>query len=92
MEQAHRISVLCDTHAIPILMHLSDNGPCSRTEIYRTVGRNANMPKKLIMLEDAGLIRMDVVGNAGLLSLTDTGRKVARKLRDIESLLSGHRH
>lgn len=34
MTAAHRMSVLCETHAIPILMYLSEHGPSVRTDIY----------------------------------------------------------
>ena len=89
MDQAHHMSVLCDIHAIPILMFLSEHGPCVKSDIYRTVGRNANMPRKLETLEGAGLIAIEDLGFKGVVSLTDLGKKVARELGDIDDLMSG---
>ena len=89
MEQAHHMSVLCDTHTIPILMFLSEHGPCVKSDIYRTVGRNANMPRKLETLESVGLISIEDLGNRGVVSLTDLGERVARELGDIDDLMSG---
>ena len=37
------LSVLCDTHAIPILLYVGEHGRCIKTDIYREVGRPANM-------------------------------------------------
>ena len=84
------LSVLCDTHAIPILRYVGEHGRCIKTDIYREVGRPANMPKKLESLEDSGLIEMEPKGDGRTTAvlLTDTGGRVVKLLRDIESILS----
>ncbi len=84
------LSVLCDTHAIPILLYVGERGRCIKTDIYREVGRHANMPKKLESLEDSGLIEMESAGDGRTTTvlLTDTGDRVVKILRDIESILS----
>ena len=53
------LSVLCDMHAIPILLFVEERGQCIKSDIYREVGRQANMPKKLEILADSGLIDME---------------------------------
>lgn len=85
------LSVLCDTHAIPILLHIDGRGACTKSEIYREVGNNANMPRKLESLADSGLIEMEPKGDGRttMVLLTDTGGRVVKLLRDIESILSG---
>lgn len=84
------LSVLCDTHAIPILLYVGERGRCIKTDIYREVGRHANMPKKLESLEDSGLIEMESAGDGRTTTvlLTDTGDRVVKILRDIDSILS----
>ena len=85
------LSVLCDTHAIPILLYIGEHGCCIKSDIYREVGRPANMPKKLESLEDSGLIEMKSKGDGRTTTvlLTDMGGRVVKILRDIESILSG---
>ena len=84
------LSVLCDTHAIPTLLYVGERGRCIKSDIYREVGRHANMPKKLESLEDSGLIEMESAGDGRTTTvlLTDTGDRVVKILRDIESILS----
>lgn len=84
------LSVLCDTHAIPILLYVGERGQCIKTDIYREVGRPANMPKKLESLEDSGLIELEPKGDGRTTTvlLTDMGGRVVKLLRDIESILS----
>ena len=84
------LSVLCDTHAIPILLYVGEHGQCIKSDIYREVGRPVNMPKKLESLEDSGLIKLEPKGDgrATTVLLTDLGGRVVKILRDIESILS----
>ena len=84
------ISVLCDTHAIPILLYVGERGRCNKTDIYREVGRHANMPKKLESLADSGLIELEPKGDGRTTTvlLTDMGGRVVKLLRDIDSILS----
>lgn len=84
------ISVLCATHAIPILLYVGERGRCNKTDIYREVGRHANMPNKLESLADSGLIELEPKGDGRTTTvfLTDTGDRVVKLLRDIDSILS----
>ena len=84
------LSVLCDTHAIPILLYIGEHGRCIKSDIYREVARHTNMPKKLESLEDSGLIEMEPKGDGRTTTvlLTDMGGRVVKILRDIESILS----
>ena len=90
-EKEHPISVLCDAHVIPMLMFLDDNGPKCKTEIYAAVGRSASMPQKIDRMVSAGLAEVSAVGISEIIGLTELGRSVAGRLRDIDRLmLEGH--
>lgn len=84
------LSVLCDTHAIPILLYIGEHGRCIKSDIYREVARHANMPKKIETLADSGLIELEPSegGRTTTVLLTDMGSRVVKILRDIESILS----
>ena len=86
--QEHPIRVLCDTHTIPMLMFLGDNGPSPKTAIYSAVGRSANMPMKIDRMRDAGLVTIDAIGISEVVGLTDLGRSVAGRLADIDSMMA----
>lgn len=84
------LSVLCDTHVIPILLYLGEHGRCIKSDIYREVARHANMPKKIDVLVDSGLIELEPSegGRTTTIILTDMGGRVVKILRDIESIQS----
>ncbi len=84
------LSVLCDTHAIPILLYIGEHGRCIKSDIYREVARHANMPKKIDALADSGLIELEPSegGRTTTVLLTDMGGRVVKILRDIEAVLS----
>lgn len=84
----HPIQMLADTHIIPMLMFLSKNGPSAKTEVYKAVGRSANMPAKIDRLRDAGLVTVEVVGISEIVGLTDIGGRIAGILADIDALMS----
>ena len=86
--QEHPIRVLCDTHTIPMLMFLGDNGPSPKTAIYSAVGRSSNMPMKIDRMREAGLVTIDAVGISEVVGLTDLGWSVAEKLADIDSMMA----
>ena len=83
--EEHPIMMLCDAHIIPMMMFLRENGPARKTDIYRAVGRSANMPSKIDRMEDAGLVNVDVVGISEIVGLTDLGRSVTDKLAIIDA-------
>ena len=84
----HPIQVLCDTHTIPMLMFLRENGPSTKTQIYSAVGRSANMPAKIDRLRGAGLVTIEVVGISEVVGLTDVGGRIADILAEVDDLMS----
>ena len=85
------LSVLCDQHAIPILLFVEGREVCTKSDVYRNIGHHSNMPRKLESLADSGLIEMEPKGDGRttMVLLTDMGGRVVKLLRDIESILSG---
>ena len=83
--EEHPIQVLCDPHIIPMLMFLRENGPARKTDIYRAVGRSANMPSKIDRMKSAGLVTVEVVGISEVVGLTDLGGSVAGRLAEIDA-------
>lgn len=90
MDRDSPIRALCDAHSIPVILHLDENGPWMKTEVYAAVGRNANMPDKLRRLEAAGLLTMEhrPEWRSTLVGLTETGARVARILREIDGMMA----
>lgn len=85
------LSVLCDQHAIPILLFVEGREACTKSDVYRNIGHHSNMPKKLETLADSGLIELEPKGDGRTTTvlLTDMGGRVVKLLHDIESILSG---
>ncbi len=75
-----------------ILLALHENGPMKKTDVYVAVNDRSNNAVKLDELEEDGLITMSrdpFDNNKTTVALTLEGRAVARKLLEIEDILSG---
>ena len=83
-------AILEEKHMVSTLLFLSENDRCTKTELYRAVSSNPRMPEKLDLLESAGLIRqVNAEGsNAVRLTLTETGRRVASMLSELDAMMS----
>ena len=88
MTTEHPIPMLADTHIIPMLLFLYENGPSPKTEVYKAVGRSANMPAKIDRLREAGLVTVETVRISEVVGLTDIGSRIARILADVDALMS----
>ena len=77
---------------IRMLVSLLKSGPMLKTVLYDCSGHNALNARKLVELEDAGLIAMEVnrfQNNQTTVSLTSIGISVAKKLIEIDHIISG---
>ena len=85
-----KIQVLEERHVLSILIYLSQNDGCRKSDLYRDISRNPRMPDKLDILERSGLIEQIPIGdhNSVRIMLTDVGRNVADALADVERMLS----
>lgn len=69
------------------LLYLRSVGQCKKTELYRGIGRRADMAPKLDRLEDAGLIIQEEYPRMTLLFLTTEGRRVADMVESIREII-----
>jgi len=87
-----KIRLLESAKKMAYLLELYEKGPMKKTDVYIAVNDKSNNSAKLDELEKEGLISMSrdpFDNNKTTVSLTDLGRDVARKLKDIEGLMSG---
>ena len=85
---AHPSMVLCQRHMVSILFVISEEGRVNKTTLYNRVSRNGNIPQKLGILQNAGLIEMTDHGLTTIIELTDAGRDVVEHLRCIDSIMT----
>ena len=90
MNDDRPMGVLCDTHAIPVLMFLAEHGPSTKTGVYGAVGRSARMPAKLDRLRDAGLLTLESAPGSvsTVVGLTELGKSVTSMLEEIDFLMA----
>ncbi|MDD4222538.1 MAG: hypothetical protein PHF83_05330 [Candidatus Methanomethylophilus sp.] len=87
-----KIRQLESAKKMAILLALHENGPMKKTDVYIAVNDKSNNSAKLDELENEGLIVMSrdpFDNNKTTVTLTLEGRAVARKLLEIEGVLSG---
>src|SRR5574344_567690 len=82
------LGVLDSKHMMTILLYIYRNGPVTKNSLYENVCRNVNMPHKLDMLEDEGLIMQKTANRATLLQLTEKGKGVSRIISILDDALS----
>jgi len=78
-------------NAFSVLLYLYKSGKVQKTGIYENVSYTSTMPTKLKYLEERGYITMasnKFENNTIHVELTDLGRSIAKKLREIELLIS----
>ena len=80
------INVLESKHLLSILLFVNEHSPCRRVDIYENVSWNTNIPKKIALLEEIGLLIVDE-DDRNSISLTESGRLVAFQLGIVESII-----
>ncbi len=78
-----------ERHMISILLYVSENEGCMKTDLYKAVSHNPRMPDKLNLLENAGLLIQDTSKNTNLvrLTLTEKGQAAVNDLKSLDSNL-----
>jgi len=70
-----------------IIVFIHRNPGCLKTDVYRNVARGDRMNKKIEILEEQGIIDMDVHGRSSSLRLTPIGESIAMHLLAISGIL-----
>ena len=81
------IDILDSRHVMSLILYINEYGPSRRIDIYDNVSRNSNMPDKIGIMKEWGLIEEVPTVDGMLLGLTDSGMAVANMLLSIESVL-----
>ena len=85
-------NILGEPYVLKTLLYLFDHGSSKKTDLYENVSRNLATRHRLDAMSEAGLIDVNRMGNVTLtiVSLTDTGRAVVEKFREIEAIMAAH--
>ena len=83
------ISAIEGKHYLTTILFLKKNPDSMKTELYRMVPNNPNMPRKLNELEALGLITQNRIGGRGttILNFTEKGMRIAEYIEMMESEL-----
>ena len=77
-------------YSMSAMLFILQNGQCFKKDLYSAVTSPNTLDKLLDILQDAGLITMkeEMKGRrAYLISLSATGKRVAKKLKEIDGIL-----
>lgn len=80
------MKILESKHLLSILLFVNEYGPCRKSDIYENVSWNTNIPKKIALLEEIGLLFVDE-DNRNSIFLTESGWLVAFQLGIVESII-----
>ena len=86
------VNTLGDKIKINMILALYSFGALKKTELYIRAGRSNINARKLDELEQVGVVTMTTdrfQNNLTIVELTDLGRAIARKLTDINLIMSG---
>ncbi len=83
------LQIFEEKNTISILLYLDQVGKGRKVDIYGAISTNPRMPKKLLMLEDAGLIYRTVGScfRCEYYTLTDRGQRIIDGLKEVERIL-----
>ena len=80
--------LLSTANAVDIILYIDEHPGCKKTDIYRSITRNAHTPALIDRLSDSGIVEMLTAGNRSLMWLTPKGERIATALRQIDEILS----
>lgn len=84
------IPLLENSSSMGVLMFVLEHDGCTKQDVYNGYKHNSGIASRISELADAGLIRFEKVGYRGsgtALFLTDSGREVASRLKEIAEIL-----
>ena len=76
-----------EPHMAEIIVFIHRSPGCLKTDVYRNVARGDRMNSKLEILENEGIIKMEVHGRSSSIRLTDAGESIAMHLLAISDIL-----
>ena len=79
--------LLSSSRSADILLFVSENPYCLRSDIYRSIGRSSATSDKIRRLISGGLLSSTKIDNRNYLELTDKGRLLTDKLRALDGTL-----
>ena len=85
-------TIIGDKNKIRMILALYRKGPMKKTALYEYASNNSNNARKIDDLADSYIVSLDYNrfdNNSTIVRLTPLGDQVARKLQDIEALMSG---
>ncbi len=85
------ISVFEASHMISALIFLLDHNCCRKTDLYEATYRSCMMPKKLVILQDAGMVTLIERPGMTAIHLTDMGREVAEHFAEVAGIMGTER-
>ena len=87
-----KLSVLEERHALRLLLSLYNNGRSQRSSLYSAISKTTTAPMKRVNeLISLGLVTETVMESAPFaknVELTEEGRKVAKRIAEIDEILS----
>lgn len=80
-------TLLSSSGTADILLFVSENPLCLRSDIYRNIGRSSATSDKIGRLVSDGLLVSTEIDNRNYLELTDRGRLLTEKLGALDGTL-----
>lgn len=80
-------TLLSSSGTADILLFMSENPHCLRSDIYRSIGRSSATSDKIGRLISDGLLASTEIDNRNYLELTDRGRLLTEQLGILDGTL-----
>ena len=80
-------TLLSSSQSANILLFVSENPYCLRSDIYRSIGRSSATSDKIRRLISDGLLASTEIDNRNFLELTDRGRLLTETLGALDGTL-----
>ena len=81
-------TLLSSSRTVDIIAFVVENPFCSRSDVYRELGRSSMIRRKIESLVDSGMLSETVVDRRSLLEPTGRGSRIASVLMDLEAIVA----